>query len=492
MNMSTITPTATNPFIKLLLIEDEDFDVARVKSTVSVFSNRINIEDVVSNGKAALELLQVKPEFYDVIILDYQISGGLRGEELIREIKLIDPFIQIIVITKMTINLTDFAFANNLLKAGAFWYCTKYPGNIEEFIYQPTDFVLSIFNAYEKKKLEKQKVKSDKRLNKNIEATLASKKIIGESAPIVHLKSLIDKYARSEVNILIAGGSGTGKELVAWNIHLKSKRRYENFVPINCGSIPHELIESELFGYEKGSFTGANASKAGLFEIGNNGTIFLDEVAELPPNAQVKLLRVIQEGEIEKIGRTGSLSVNVRILAATNKDLASEVNAGRFREDLYYRLNVVPLDVPPLRVRGADIILLFNHFLEFFSTDLDLPKPSVDQKAEEILLNYNWPGNVRELRNVVQRIVLNSTGKVTAKEMSDPMILRNTIAPKDGGEFGDNYSGPVMPYKEMEKIFRTKYFKYVRSISNNDSNAAEKLGLAPSNFYRMCKELGIK
>jgi two-component system, NtrC family, response regulator AtoC len=484
--------TSSNSFIKILLIEDEDFDVARVKSTVSVFSDRIGVEDVVSNGKAALELFQAKPDCYDVVILDYQISGGLRGEELIREIRSIDPFVQIIVITKMTINLTDFAFANNLLKAGAFWYCTKYPGNIEEFIYQPTDFVLSIFNAYEKKMLEKQKVKSDKRLMKNIEAMLASKRIIGESAPIVQLKASIDKYARSDVNILIAGGSGTGKELVAWNIHLKSKRRYDNFVPINCGSIPHDLIESELFGYEKGSFTGATSMKPGLFEIGHNGTIFLDEVAELPPSAQVKLLRVIQEGEIEKIGRTGSVLVNVRILAATNKDLAAEVNAGRFREDLYYRLNVVPLDVPPLRVRGTDIILLFNYFLEYFSEDLNLPKPSVDAKAQEMLLNYNWPGNVRELRNVVQRLVLNSTGKITAKEMGDPMILRNTIAPGAQTMFGDQYSGPVMPYKEMEKIFRTKYFKYVRSISSNDSNAAEKLGLAPSNFYRMCKELGIK
>ncbi|MGE5314420.1 MAG: sigma-54-dependent transcriptional regulator [Acidobacteriota bacterium] len=482
----------TNALIRILLVEDEDFDVARVNSTVSVFSDRICVEDTVSNGKAAVELLESKPDWYDVIILDYQISGGLRGEELIRAIKLIDPFIQIIVITKMTINLTDFAFANSLLKAGAFWYCTKYPGNIEEFIYQPTDFVLSIVNAYEKKKLEKQKVKSDKRLMRNIEAMLDSKCIIGESSPIVQLKAAIEKYAKSDVNILITGGSGTGKELVAWNIHLKSKRRYDNFVPINCGSIPHELIESELFGYEKGSFTGATAPKSGLFEVGHNGTIFLDEVSELPASAQVKLLRVIQEGEIEKIGRTDSMAVNVRILAATNKDLAAEVNAGRFREDLYYRLNVVPLDVPPLRVRGRDIMLLFNHFLEYFSADLDVPKPEVDQKAEEILLNYNWPGNVRELRNVVQRLVLNSTGKITAKEMGDPMILGSAIAPRDGSGFGERYSGPVLPYKEMEKIFRTRYFKYVRSISSNDSNAADKLGLAPSNFYRMCKELGIK
>ncbi len=484
MNIKTV--------IKILLIEDEDFDVARVKSTVSVFSNRISVEDVVSNGKAALKLLQRNPDQYDVVILDYQISGGLRGEELIREIKLVDPFIQIIVITKMTINLTDFTFANNLLKAGAYWYCTKYPGNIEEFIYQPTDFVLSIFNAYEKKKLEKQRVKSDKRLMKNIEGILASKKIIGESKPMVHLKEQIEKYAKSDVNILISGNSGTGKELVAWNIHLKSKRKDENFVPINCGSIPHDLIESELFGHEKGSFTGANANKLGLFEVGNNGTVFLDEVSELSTTAQVKLLRVIQEGEIEKVGRVGTLSVNVRILAATNKNLAEEVNAGRFREDLYYRLNVVPVEIPPLSAREGDVMLLFNHFLEYFSEDLDMAKPSVDPKAEEILSNYKWPGNVRELRNVIQRLVLNCKDRITAKDVSDPMILHSNIGPKDMVSFGDNYSGPIMPYKDMEKIFRTNYFKYVRSISVNDSSAAERLGLAPSNFYRMCKELGIK
>jgi len=478
--------------ISILLIEDEDFDVQRVKNTVNYYSSKMAVTDIVSNGRAALELLHANSDEYDVVILDFQISGGLRGEELIKEIKLIDPFVQIIVITKMTINITDFAFANNLIKAGAFWYCTKYPGNIEDYIYQPTDFILSIVNAYEKKKLEKQKVKSDKRLMKNIDTILESKRIIGESGPMIALKDAIEKYARSDANVLISGSSGTGKELVAWNIHMKSKRRYENFVPINCGSIPHELIESELFGYEKGSFTGANTTKAGLFEVANNGTVFLDEVAELSPSAQVKLLRVIQEGEIEKIGRKESLSVNVRIIAATNKDLAAEVNAGRFREDLYYRLNVVQLDVPALRVRGNDILLLFNYFLNYFSSDIDMPKPVLEPKAEEILLNYKWPGNVRELRNVVQRLVLNGEEKITAKDVSNPAILRNNVTVKELANFDENVGGDIRTYKEMEKIFRKNYFKYVRSISTSDSNAAEKLGLAPSNFYRMCKELGIK
>ncbi len=484
--MNTVSP------IQLLLVEDEDFDVARVKNTVKLFASRIRIAEVVSNGIAALDFMKAKPDKYDVVILDFQISGGLRGEELIQRMKEIDPFVQIIVITKMTINMTDLDFASSLLKAGAFWYCTKYPGNIEEYIYQPTDFILSIFNAYEKRRLEKHRLRSDKRLMKNIESLLDSKKILGESKPMLQLNEAIEKCARIDANVLISGASGTGKELVAWNIHLKSKRRFESFVPINCGGIPQGLIESELFGYEKGSFTGASAPKPGLFEVAHNGTIFLDEVSELPISAQVKLLRVMQEGEIEKIGRTSSMSVNVRVIAATNKDLSKEVNEGRFREDLYYRLSVVPIDIVPLRQRGNDILLLFDHFLEFFRADLDVPIPEVDPKAKEILLHYKWPGNVRELRNVVQRLVLNCEGKITAKDVSHPMILRSPLYKEDLASLKEVSNGQVLPLREMERIFRTNYFRYVRSISSSDSNAAEKLGLAPSNFFRMCKELGLK
>ncbi|MBU1097533.1 MAG: sigma-54 dependent transcriptional regulator [Bacteroidetes bacterium] len=479
--------------INILLIEDEDFDVNRVKNTISYYHTRIQISEIVSNGRAALEFIKTYPDKFDVVILDYQISGGLMGEELIRKIKDVDPFIQIIIITKMTINITDYEFANNLIKSGAFWYCTKYPGNIEDYIYQPTDFILSIFNAYEKKKLEKHKLRSDSRLKKNIESLLDSKKIIGQSKPIIQLKENIEKYAKSDVSILINGPSGTGKELVAWNLHLKSNRKYENFIPINCGSIPGDLLESELFGYEKGAFTGAtNSGKSGLFEIAHNGTIFLDEVGELPLSAQVKLLRVIQEGEIEKIGRTQKISVNVRIIAATNKNLAHEVNTNRFREDLYYRLNVVPIDIVPLRQRGNDILQLFDHFMQYFSMDLGVETPEISEEANEILLNYKWPGNVRELRNVAQRLVLNCNGIITAKDISNPMILKNHMILKDETNFEEINFGQVLPLKDIEKIFRTKYFKYVRSISSSDSSAAEKLGLAPSNFYRMCKELGIK
>ena len=478
--------------INILLIEDEEFDVTRVKNTISFYETRLKILDVVSNGRAALELIYASPDKYDVVILDYQISGGLRGEDLIAKIKNADQYIQIIVITKMTINITNYNFANSLLQSGAIWYCTKYPGNIEDYIYQPTDFILSIFNAYERKRLEKQQNRTDKKLKQNVETILESKKIIGNSESICSLREKIERYSKSDANILISGPSGTGKELVAWNIYLKSKRRLENFIPINCGSIPNNLIESQLFGHEKGAFTGATGNKPGLFEIANNGTIFLDEISELPLTAQVKLLRVIQEGEIEKIGRTEKISVNVRIICATNKNLADEVNNRRFREDLYYRLNVISLDLPSVSQRENDILLLFDHFLNYFSLDYGIDIPEIDEDAKEILLHYKWPGNVREIRNVVQRLILNTNGRITAKDVSNPIILRNHMILQEETNFDELNTENVLPLKEMEKIFRIKYFKYVRSISNSDSYAAERLGLAPSNFYRMCKELGLK
>ncbi len=301
-----------NTIINILLVEDEEYDVRRVRNTLKLFEDRILLKNVVSDGNSALEILTGNSSEYDLVIMDYQIAGGLRGEHLIRKIKEIDSALQIIVITKLTINVTDFEFANSLMKAGAFWYCTKYPGDIEEYIYQPTDFLMSIFNAFEKRILEKESNFKQAKLSQNINDILSRKKIIGDSPQSEELRSLIEQASQSDVNILISGPSGTGKELVANNIHYQSNRRFENFIPINCGSLPGELIESELFGYEKGAFTGATGRKTGLFEIANKGTIFLDEICELPLFAQVKLLRVIQDGEMRRIGATQSKRINVQ------------------------------------------------------------------------------------------------------------------------------------------------------------------------------------
>ncbi|MGE5410557.1 MAG: sigma 54-interacting transcriptional regulator [Clostridiales bacterium] len=481
--------------IEVLLIEDEEFDVRRVINTIKPFSEIIHISKIVSNGRDTIDLLMEKKDKFDVVIMDFQIAGGLMGEQLIQKIKEIDSTLQIIVITKMTINLSDFNFANKLLKAGAFWYCTKYPGDIEEYIYQPTDFVISIFNAHEKSKLERERVKSNQKFIRNIDDILSQKKIIGESAPIMKLKDDIKKYSESNVNILIKGPSGTGKEIVAYNIHYNSPHKFENFVPINCGSLPNDLIESELFGYEKGAFTGADKKKPGLFEIANHGTVFLDEVTELPLSAQVKLLRVIQEGEIEKIGRTEKIKVDVRIVAATNRNIEEEVRAKRFREDLYYRLNVVSICVPPLKQRKSDIPHLINYFMAKMSCDMRKEKPQIDQSAWEVLIDYDWPGNVRELVNVVQRFFFTDDNIIT--HLQAKLILGNfemfgssMSSSLSGIEFSTE--GEVIPLKQMETIVREKYFIFVRQNSSSDTDAAKKLGLAPSNYYRMAKELGLK
>jgi DNA-binding NtrC family response regulator len=477
--------------IKVLLVEDEEFDVIRVKKTIEPFADKINITDVVSDGNDAIHLIEQKPSFYDVVIMDFNLSGGVMGDKLIQKIKELEPAAQIIVITKMTVNLTDYNFAQRLMKAGAFWYCTKYPGDIEDYIYQPTDFILSILNANEKSQIEKAWNKSNQKLIKNIEDILYQKKIIGESSSIQFLKKEITKYSQSDVNILISGASGTGKELVAYNIHYKSNRKFENFITINCGSLPQELIESELFGYEKGSFTGADKRKPGLFEVAHNGTVFLDEITELPLSAQVKLLRVIQDGELEKIGRIEKVKVNVRIIAATNRNIEEEVKAKRFREDLYYRLNVIYINVPDLKERKTDIPILIEHFLTFYSQNMGKEKPILNSHALETLINYPWQGNVRELKNVVQRMLFIENPVIDEKN-----VLRALGVFSNENQFFDEFetffTNNELPLSQMEKTIREKYFIHIRKNSASDTEAAKKLGLAPSNYYRMAKELGLK
>ncbi|HAB52843.1 MAG: transcriptional regulator [Ignavibacteria bacterium RIFOXYB2_FULL_35_12] len=479
--------------INILLIEDEDYDVRRVTNTLKPFEDRIKIVDTVSNGKAALELLQTKKKQFDVVIMDYQIAGGIMGETLIQKIKEIDASVQIIVITKMTINITDYSFANKLMKAGAFWYCTKYPGDIEDFIYQPTDFIMSIFNAHEKCLLERERFRSYQKMHRNVEDILLQKKMIGESPMMLELKDEITKFANSNVNTLIRGSSGTGKELVAYNIHYRSNRKYENFVIINCGSLPSQLVESELFGYEKGAFTGADKKKLGLFEIANHGTIFLDEITELPLQAQVKLLRVIQDGEIEKIGRTERIKVDVRIIAATNKNIEEEVREKRFREDLYYRLNVLPINVSDLKKRTPDIPLLIDYFLSNISIDMGKDKPDIPEETLQVLLNYDWPGNVRELKNVVQRMLFTAEKNITPLQARRALGISEDLKPVNEFGFGDVFNHEnIIPLKDMERVLRERYFKFVRLNSSSDTEAANKLGLAPPNYYRMAKELGLK
>jgi DNA-binding NtrC family response regulator len=487
------SPTVMNKMLKIhvLLIEDEEFDVRRIEKTINL-DGKIEISNVVSDGQAAVSNISADPEAYDVVIMDFQIAGGLMGENLIAEIKKINSCIQVIVVTKMTLNISDYNFANKLIEAGAFWYCTKYPAHFTDHIYQPTDFIMSIKNAYDKKELEKEKLESNLKFMKTVDSMLNRKRIVGESAGTQALRDIILKYAKSDFNVLITGDSGTGKELVANNIHFISPRKFENFVPINCGSLPEELIESELFGYEKGAFTGAVSSKQGLFEMANKGTVFLDEVSELPHTAQVKLLRVIQEGEIEKIGRNRKIEVDVRIIAATNKDLLKEVDENRFRKDLYYRLNILPVQVPSLKERKDDILPLFRHFLNICGKSLGKIEPEISVEAEKILAEYDWPGNIRELKSVAQRMLILDEGLIgitSARNAIGRSPAKNTN-PQSVDYLFDTEDIHLL--KNAEMIFRDKYIRFVRKNSSSDADAALKLGVAPSNYFRLGKQIGFK
>ncbi len=483
----------TDATIRLLLIEDEDFDVYRIRNTLKVFGDSIQIRDIVSNGDEALALLERKKDQYDIVIMDLQLSGGLMGAPLIRAIKKISHSLQIIVVTKMTINITDYDFANSLLKSGAYWYCTKYPTDIEEYIYQPTDFVISILNAYEKKVLENERSRSERKLLRYAEERVTRAKILGISGQTQKVRGTISQLATSDAPVLISGSSGVGKELVATHIHYESNRKLEQFVPINCGGIPDDLIESELFGYEKGAFTGADRSKQGLFEVAHHGTLFLDEIGELPLAAQVKLLRVIQEGEIEKIGRTDRVKVDVRIIAATNKNLHQEVLAGRFREDLFYRLNVLPVHVTDLKDRPEDVLVLWEHFLRQMSTEVGVQAPITDEAALQVLQMYPWPGNVRELKNAVQRVLLMGIDRITETTVKEVLALDPSLP---AGHLRDALffaaGSDVVTLREMERQFRIKYITFIRDHSSSDAEAARKLGLARSNYHRLGKELGLK
>ncbi len=479
--------------IRLMLIEDEEFDKIRVEKTLNSIVNKFELTHFYSDGKTAVQKLMEKPNSIDVVIMDFQIAGGLMGESLIRKIKEINPVIQIIVITKMTMNISDFDFANSLLEAGAFWYCTKYPMDVQDYIYQPTDFILALYNAFEKKQLEEDKLVSNRKLQKSVDKILEEKRIIGASPRIEKLHREIDMYASSDANILVEGPSGSGKELVASYLHYKSNRKFENYVTVNCGSIPLELVESELFGYEKGAFTGADKSREGYFEQAHKGTLFLDEIGELPPAAQSKILRVLEEGEIQKIGKSTKKKVDVRIIVATNRDLKKEVEKKRFRMDLYYRLNVLSIEVPPLSERVDDIPVLFDYFIERYSKTHNIKKPELLPDVYETLKSYSWQGNVREIKSVAQRLILSRVEKPTMVDILNALgtfeLDTTTIVSNFKTLFNKD---EIIELKDVKKIIYKEYIKFVRENSATDAEAAKKLGIAPSNYSRLCSELGLK
>jgi len=330
----------------------------------------------------------------DLVITDLRL-GAHSGVEVLRGVKERSPGTEVVMVTA-------FATTENAIQAmklGAYDYVLK-PFKVEEL-------VLVVQKALEHRALLQENRVLRHRVGR---PRLAAPDIIGRSAAVEEVRSLVEKVAPTRTTVLITGESGTGKEVVARAIHDRGERRGEPFVAINCGAIPEGLIESELFGHDKGSFTGANEAKAGLFEVAGSGTLFLDEVAELPAHLQVKLLRAVQERRIRRVGGKADLTVDARIVAATNRDLQEEVRAGRFREDLYYRLNVIQIRMPPLRARREDVALFLGHFLERFSVEAGKGEMRFAPEAERRLCDYEYPGNVRELANVVERAVTLADG----------------------------------------------------------------------------------
>lgn len=388
---------------KILVVDDEE----SIREFFQIMLKREGYEVLcASQGAEALTLL--KRHQVDLVISDIQMPE-MSGMELLAQVKEIDPEIPMIMITAFGSTET----AVEAMKLGAYDYLQK-PFKLDEV-------KIIIRQALEKRSLSQENVQLKKELN----SRYSFENIIGSAPPMLRIYDMIKRIANTRSSVLITGESGTGKELIARAIHYNGALKDKPFVTINCGAIPENLMESEMFGHKKGSFTGAIADKKGLFEVANTGTIFLDEVGELPLSMQVKLLRVIQEGTFKRVGGTDDIHVDVRIISATNRNLETEVKSGHFREDLYYRLNVIQLGCPPLRERREDTPMLANYFLEKFSALLGVKVKKISNEAMELLKRYHYPGNVRELENIIERTVALEPGNVILPESLPRHLMDN-------------------------------------------------------------------
>ncbi|MCG6536628.1 MAG: sigma-54 dependent transcriptional regulator, partial [Syntrophales bacterium LBB04] len=310
--------------------------------------------------------------------------------------------------------------------------------------------------------------------------------LTGTSEPITDLKETVSLVAPTNAWILIMGENGTGKELVARSIHKQSRRVHKPFIEVNCAAIPEELIESELFGHEKGAFTGATEKKRGKFDLAHEGTLFLDEVADMSLKAQAKILRILQEKKYERVGGTKIIATDVRVLAATNKNLEKEMEEGRFRQDLFYRLNVIPLRVPPLKERKGDIPLLVKRFLKDFAIKEGEAEKTIASDALDILVQHDWPGNVRELKNIVERLIIMTSGSIIDGKDIPPFEKRDPVnEPDNVGVEGDSYRSAKLSF---EKQFIARKLK---EYDGNISRTAESIGLERSNLHRKIKAYGL-
>jgi two-component system response regulator PilR (NtrC family) len=414
------------------------------------------------NGEEVLKLAE--KDIFDLILMDLRMPK-MDGIAVLKKIKTLSPETIVIIITAYASADT----AIRAMKEGAYDYITK-PFKVDEI-------KLIIKNALEKKYLEKENIL----LKQVVRDRYHFNNIIGQSPKMLSLYDLLEKVAPTKTNILIAGESGTGKELVAKAIHYNSPRKDKPFVTLNCGAIPESLIESELFGHMKGAFTDAIATKKGLFEMADEGTIFLDEISELPLLMQVKLLRVLQDKEFKRVGGTEDIRVDVRIISATNKDLEESVRQKIFREDLFYRLNVIQIKLPSLRERREDISLLAMHFLRKYSEELNKKITGISPETLRILLDYDYPGNVRELQNIIERAVaLETTQELTPQNLSS--YLDQQVPSKRGHIDLDIPNEGIDLEKVVEELERNLLLKALDKTKGIKKKAAELLHI---NFRSM-------
>jgi len=451
-------------FPSILIVDDEP---SILQSLSGLLSDEGFEVLTAANGYEALKI--VNTEFPDLVLLDIWMPG-IDGIETLKEIKKDNPYIQVIIISGHGTIET----AVKATKLGAFDLIEK-PLSIDKII-------VAINNALNFRRLEEE----NKYLRKK---TLEKHSITGNSPPIVALKKQIAIAAPTDAWILITGENGTGKELVARTIHQLSSRADYPLVNVHCAAIPEELIESELFGQEKGALTDATTKKIGKFELANNGTIFLDEIGDMSLKTQSKILRVLEEKQFQRVGGSRTLSVNVRVIASSNKDLEKEIEKGNFREDIYYRLNVIPIEVPSLRDRGEDIPLLVETFFAECAKKDRSEKKKIIQKAVDMLCNYSWPGNVRELKNLVERLAI-----MVEKDVIDEFDLPAPYNPDTADRMTPVESQLFLSHslKDAKKAFEREFIKRkLLQYNNNITKTAKAIGVERSYLHKKLKSLDV-
>ncbi|MEA3427684.1 MAG: sigma-54 dependent transcriptional regulator [Thermodesulfobacteriota bacterium] len=453
--------------MKILVVDDDQ----GMREFLEILLAREGYDVVLaSGGKEAIG--RCKKHKFDLVITDLKMPK-VDGINVLKSIREISPETMIILITAFASGETALA----AMKEGAHDYLEK-------------NFDVEDLKAVIKDALSKKGVKEeDAVFMKDVENALSFGNMIGKSKGMLKVYSLVKKVADTTANVLITGESGTGKELVARAIHKNSLRKDKSFVVINCGGIPENLLESELFGYMKGSFSGATADKAGLFEVAHKGTIFLDEIGELPPFLQVKLLRVVQEKTFRRIGGAEDVKVDVRIISATNQELEQRVKDGHFREDLYYRLNVIPVKIPPLKERNEDIPLLTNYFIEKYSKKFEKEIKKISPYALQLLMKYPFPGNVRELENIIERSV--------ALETTNIILPENLVMPGEGRIDEDAGLSAGIPEEgvnlneKLTKIERLLIKKALQKANGSKTKAAKLLNISFDSLRYRLEKLDI-